>query len=957
MPGLGKTQLALKYASQVFDPLTGPMILWTSAASTEKLTVGYSEVLNLVNHVDRDHTDQGLRLRTARRWLESARQEPWLLVFDNVNEDTVSFLREYLPQTNENLAMLFTMRSNDVAKTLLNHTSSAEAQAILHVGVPNPDDARDLLLAVLEAPNEVDTASQIAIAETLVKSVGYLPLAINQIASFARQHSKNVDYILGLYQDEQDMDIMKWDNQLSAYEQRSVMAAFSSSLDDLAKASPVASLLLQILSFFDPESIPLDMIVSGAYPIGDLRAYSEQRKPRPSEPPIAEEALSDPTPGRRVLQKIQQKILRRSKKVTKKPTESLQHIIPPVNLQDRDSDDLWALKVSKLLEDSIDFPKAVRQLRLLAFVAHKSDACGETIRIHDLVRSMIRYNARHNVFDPLSYRMAAAMVDHAFHALESPWLSQASWPLYEKILPHYRSIVSFQEARDGCNLEVVRASIQVTDYLNVRGRSNEAVQTIEVVMPVQQKWLGRMDVDYLATLNQLAQVHTFHSNYDQAESLVEQVSQARVATLGATHFDTLESMGELAHIYKLHQRYEEASSLQKLVLSGKTKRLGADHEETLTSQYELGQIYERRGNFVKAELTYEDTLRSMEKKQGTSNFDTIKVVDVLGTLKHKLQRFDEADVLLTRALAWGLTSRISWFKQLAEKLLGELRRDQGRFAEAEVLLKASLAGVEKLYGTEHELTARALEKLAWIYIDMRRFADAERLLRRAVSIIDSSGEPNNSGPYYAVVLAFAVEQQNRVPEAEGVYRKVWDELSQDPGSETASEIVCAESLSRILYAQEHKREAETLHERALNTLERFLGWLYRRGIYDTNYAWHRLVTIGRVLEDEEMCKIALKVQEEKIGFAHPVTQQTRQALVAILHRKGKAEEEEAIVQRCKEAGLELRLPEGVAAPGLDSGDNGAECAGQGVSTIQADEHASGEAAHGLHAGEEIVAGS
>lgn len=256
MPGLGKTQLALKYASQIFDPLTGPMILWTSAASTEKLTVGYSEVLNLVDHVDRDHTDQGLRLRTARRWLESARQGPWLLVFDNVNEDTVPFLREYLPQTNENLAMLFTMRSNDVAKTLLNPTSSAEAHAILHVGVPNPDDARDLLLAVLEAPNEVDTASQMAIAETLVKSVGYLPLAINQIASFARQHSKNVDYILGLYHDEQDMDIMKWDNQLSAYEQRSVMAAFSSSLDDLAKASPVASLLLQTLSFFDPEVYP-----------------------------------------------------------------------------------------------------------------------------------------------------------------------------------------------------------------------------------------------------------------------------------------------------------------------------------------------------------------------------------------------------------------------------------------------------------------------------------------------------------------------------------------------------------------------------------------------------------------------------------------------------------------------------------------------------------------------------
>jgi tetratricopeptide (TPR) repeat protein len=502
--------------------------------------------------------------------------------------------------------------------------------------------------------------------------------------------------------------------------------------------------------------------------------------------------------------------------------------------------------------------------------------------------------------------------------------------LHEKILPHYRSIVSFQEARDGCNIEVVRASTGVTDYLSARGRVNEAIQTIEVIMPVQQKWLGRMDVDYLATLDILASVHMRHFNYDQAESLVEQVSQARVATLGATHLDTLDSTQKLAGIYKEQQRYEEASSLQELVLSRTTKRLGADHEVTLVSQYDLGQIYEEQGNFVKAELMYEDTLRSIEKTLGTSDFTTLRVLRGLGVLKHKLQRFDEADVLLTRALAVDVISEISLAKFTAKTSLGVLRRDQGRFAEAGVLLKASLADIEKLYGTEHYLTAVALRRLAWVYVDMRRFADAEPLLRRAVNIIDSSGELGGfklSSHYLVVTLASVIEQQNRVAEAEGVYRKVWDEVSQEPDSYPLTTIICAASLSRTLYAQERTQEAEPLHERALNSLERALTWLYRRGIYDTNDGWREFVTIGRVLEDEAMCKIALKVQEERIGIAHPVTKRTRQALVAILHGKGKAEEEEALVQRCEEAGLELRLPEDAEAPGLGGGDSGAESAG------------------------------
>ena len=68
MPGL-------KYASQIFDQLNGPMVLWTSAATSEKSTLGYCEILNLVDHVDRDFTDQRLKLKTARRWLEGTDQQ------------------------------------------------------------------------------------------------------------------------------------------------------------------------------------------------------------------------------------------------------------------------------------------------------------------------------------------------------------------------------------------------------------------------------------------------------------------------------------------------------------------------------------------------------------------------------------------------------------------------------------------------------------------------------------------------------------------------------------------------------------------------------------------------------------------------------------------------------------------------------------------------------------------
>jgi len=58
--------------------------------------------------------------------------------------------------------------------------------------------------------------------------------------------------------------MISWENDLSSYEQKSVAATFSAQLEGLELHSPNASNLLKVLSFFDPENIPLKMIIDGA---------------------------------------------------------------------------------------------------------------------------------------------------------------------------------------------------------------------------------------------------------------------------------------------------------------------------------------------------------------------------------------------------------------------------------------------------------------------------------------------------------------------------------------------------------------------------------------------------------------------------------------------------------------------------------------------------------------------
>src|SRR5438477_11512292 len=97
--------------------------------------------------------------------------------------------------------------------------------------------------------------------------------------------------------------MMEWENDLSIYQEKSVVATFTSQLDDLQHHSPDASNLLKILAYFDPESIPLDMLITGASALSE----SQLQKESDSIAPAPQKAMS-------FVGKVKNKILRSYKR-------------------------------------------------------------------------------------------------------------------------------------------------------------------------------------------------------------------------------------------------------------------------------------------------------------------------------------------------------------------------------------------------------------------------------------------------------------------------------------------------------------------------------------------------------------------------------------------------------------------------------------------------------------------
>jgi hypothetical protein len=201
MHGIGKTQLALRLASESFDQHRYSHIFWMSASTVEKLNQGFTDVLTLVAHPDRSNLgDQRARLKAARRWLEDAVSINWLLVLDNVDATVLSFLQEHLPRKNQHGKILLTTRTADVA-TVLVRTAGKQHHAI-ELGLPKIEDATRLLFVESNTDVTTATTSTKSKAEDVVKFVGRLPLAISHTASFMKQTGKSLDELLLLFHSE-----------------------------------------------------------------------------------------------------------------------------------------------------------------------------------------------------------------------------------------------------------------------------------------------------------------------------------------------------------------------------------------------------------------------------------------------------------------------------------------------------------------------------------------------------------------------------------------------------------------------------------------------------------------------------------------------------------------------------------------------------------------------------------
>ena len=566
MGGVGKTQIAIEYVYRFRQSYDN--IFWINASDQASLLTGFQEIGTLTHTLPT--TSEASPIQTAKAvltWLRG--QESWLLIVDNL--DDISVAKGYLPEIHEGGHTLITTRNPNAIKI------PAEG-----VEIPVLEEAAAIELLRIRSKNDhgYSAAERLQAAE-LVKELGYLALAIEQVSGFLRSSIYSIEEFQQLYSQSRTRILKQKPDGNTAYP-NSVATAFLLSVQEVKKMEYGAQALklLYLFVLLSPDGILVDFLQAGLQGLSDeIRIILEDQL-----------CLHD------ALESLQAySLIRRSKQ-----TIIIHRLIRAVVKDNMVDSELQMYRDEIIRMCNAAFPKRYY----------------DTKEARDLCRSF-----QNQVIEPV---FEASQVQSNLASL-----------LLDRIADFLRKDGKYV---DSARLNVLSLKIDrvlfgdehpdtLTSMGNLaltyrkQGKLSEAAELEGTALKARKRTLGEEHPDTLRSMSNLASTYWEQGKLSEAAELEEVVLEARKRTLGEEHPDTLTSMGNLASTYRKQGKLSEAAELEGTALKARKRTLGEEHPDTLMSMGNLALMYWKQGKLSEAAELEGTVLEASKRTFGDRHID------------------------------------------------------------------------------------------------------------------------------------------------------------------------------------------------------------------------------------------------------------------------------------------------------------------------------------------------
>ncbi|KAL7274184.1 hypothetical protein RUND412_002924 [Rhizina undulata] len=816
MGGVGKSQIALEYAHRYADCYSS--IFWIDAndptlkiasactimqqivihyATKQQSTPDYQEIAKLLGipgKIDSSGKfDQSVAVEAVHYWLSASGNRRWLILVDNHDKADLGELAQLIPTCDWG-SVIFTTRLRDFDRFL-------ECIEVDEIGV---EAGLDMLLKSSGKYQQASNDSELGVARDIVKTLGELPLALDQAGAYIRFLQSS----FSAYRKKLELGMKaSFKNNVIEFglnsDKASVLTTWELSFQEL---SDDARHLLHLCAFLSNEDIPDELFRRGKSAV-DWTLQDEDR---------LENALGE--------------LFTLSLAKRKNSNDSF-WIHPLVHTWTRE----------RIIDDEMRQRNAEQALTLIASAIpgpehqRSSDESIFERRILNQLRACQ---------DNISRYFSGSDNRKVFDASQAIGSAFKNLGFYNQAEASYQIALAGYEKGLGSDAPLTLGAVNsLARVFEIQGRYDEALVSYQRALKGREKVLGKDDPETLITVDNIAAFFLRMGRYDDALEWFQRALAGNEMVLGKDHTKTLGSVDGMAAVFWRLGRDEEALKLLHRALAGKEKIL-VKH---------IANIFHKQGRYDEALSSYQRALVGQENALGKDHPLTLMTVDNIGSVLNNQGRYDEAHEWRQRALA-GIEKSLG--KDHPETLctvnnIAIAFLTRGRYQEAIEWFQRTLTGREKALGKDHPEPVPALITLA---LPSANKAGTTRRSKKSLV----KDHPDTLMTMDNIGLAF--RKKGRYDEALEWHHRALAGEEKVLAKDHPLTLETVDNIGSVLFKKDRCNEALEWHQRAFAGREKVLGKHHpdtlttvdnigsvfsKQGQYDEALAWHQKALAGR----------------------------------------------------------------------------------------------------------------
>jgi tetratricopeptide (TPR) repeat protein len=583
--GVGKTQLAVEYAYR--HATDYGIVWWIRSEKPETLASDYAALAAKLELPERDAREQPVIIQAVRAAL--AARNDWLLIFDNAN--TADEIRAYLPSGGGHIIIT----SRDPAWRGL--------ASLMPVQKWQSGVAVEFLI---KRTGKNDSVA----ANELAKELDYLPLALEQAGAYIESTDITLARYLELFR-KHHHDLLK-SGRAPADHPESVETTWELAFQQIEKASPAAADLLNLCSFFAPDDIPRDMIVSGA-----------EHLPEPLRQAVTNELTFNDAVS----------AIRRYSLFETRGDEylSMHRLVQSVvrNRFDEEGKKCWAVAAAEVVNKAFPFESGdIRTWKKCALLTpHGQAASSHSENLDTNLQSTVRLLNQIGVYlnGRAEYAAAKVALERAIKIGEKS---------FGKDHPKVATMVN--------NLGII---------LEALGDMPAAKVALERALKIGEKAFGADHPDVATSVNNLGIVSQALGDLFAAKAAFEQALKIDEKAFGADHPAVAIKLNNLGSALHALGDLPAAKTAFERALKIDERTFGPDHPDVAIDLNNLGLLLRDLGDLPAAKAAFDRTLKIDEKAFGPDHPKVAIRYNNLGNVSEDWHDLPVAKAAYERALA------------------------------------------------------------------------------------------------------------------------------------------------------------------------------------------------------------------------------------------------------------------------------------------------------------------